>query len=114
MAEENCSGKDSAFRWGEPGSGPKFGGGSGLSHIIAKHGIEVVEDVVETVAKGKIVKVADDTKKLLVERGNNRAVLALIKDGKRETWLLTGYERNKLNVNFNLRELTGPVFFKGN
>ena len=44
------------FRWGTPGTGPKFKGGSGLSHIIAKHGVEVMEDVVDTVAKGKIVK----------------------------------------------------------
>ena len=43
------------FRWGRPGSGPEFKGGSGLSHIIAKHGIEVMENVVETITKGKII-----------------------------------------------------------
>ena len=102
------------FRWGKPGSGPEFRGGSGLSHIIAKHGIEVMEDVVGTVAKGKISRVPDKPDRLILDHGNTRAVLALIKDGKLENWVLTGFERGKPNLNFNLRELTGPVFFKGN
>ena len=101
------------FRWGKPGAGIDFKGGSGLSHIIAKHGIEVMEDVVETVAKGKIVRALDKPDRLLLKSGENIAVIALIKEGKRESWLLTGYERKQPNLNFNLRELTGPVFFKG-
>ena len=102
------------FRWGKPGSGPKFRGGSGLSHIIAKHGVEVMEDVVETISKGKIVNVPRDPKRVIVESGTNRAVLRLTRDGKRESWLLTGYERGKPDLNFNLRELTGPIYFRKN
>ena len=101
------------FRWGKPGSGPKFRGGSGLSHIIAKHGIEVMEDVVETISKGKIVRGPDNPGRLLMKNGENIAVIALIKEGKRESWVLTGYERGKPNLNFNVGELTGPIYFKG-
>jgi len=102
------------FRWGKPGSGPKFRGGSGLSHIIAKHGVEVMEDVVETISKGKIVGSSEKSDRLLIKSGNDIAVIGLIKGRNRQSWVLTGYERGKPDQNFNLRELTGPIFFKPN
>lgn len=101
------------FFWGEPGNGPFFRGGSGFSHIIAKHGIEQVEEVVETVSKGKIVRAPDKPDRLFLKRGENLAILKLTRDGNRESWVLTGYERKKFDANFNLRKLTGPIFFKG-
>ena len=100
-------------RWGKPGAGIDFKGGSGLSHIIAKHGIESVEEVVETIAKGKIVRVPEKPDRLHIESGNTRATLVVESKGKRETWILSGYTKKKSTSFFNLRQLTGPIYFKG-
>ena len=100
------------FRWGKPGEGIDFKGGSGLSHIIAKHGIESVEDVVETIAKGRIVRTRPGRLEIISE--NTTAVLGLVRRSNRETWVLTGFTKVKPTGFFNLRELTGPVFFKQN
>lgn len=99
------------FRWGTPGNGEKYKGGSGLSHIIAKHGIEVVEDVVETIAKGKIIPRSRNRVNILSRE--TLISLALIKNGKHESWVLTGFTKGQPSVFFNLRKLTGSVFFKG-
>jgi hypothetical protein len=69
--------------------------------------------VVETVSKGKIVRAPDKPDRLFLKRGENLAILKLTRDGNRESWVLTGYERKKFDANFNLRKLTGPIFFKG-
>ena len=49
-----------SFLWGEPGRGPKFKGGAGVSHIIAHRnaqgydGETVARKMVEVIAKGKV------------------------------------------------------------
>ena len=101
------------FRWGKPGAGIDFKGGSGLSHIIAKHGIESVEEVVETIANGKIVPSLRPNR-VDVIHNDTVATLALVKAGNRETWILTGFTKEISTGFFNLRELTGPIFFKKN
>jgi len=100
------------FQWGKSGAGIDFKGGSGLSHIIAKHGIESVEDVIETIAKGKIVP-NPRPNRVDVLQGKTSVTLALKKFGNRETWVLTGFTKGKATGFFNLRELTGPIFFVG-
>src|SRR5690606_20491636 len=41
------------FYFGEAGNGAKrYRGGSGLAHIIAKHGPEVMPEVIEAISKG--------------------------------------------------------------
>ena len=84
----------------------------GQSHIIAKHGIESVEDVIETIARGKIVRTRPG--RVNVQLKDTIASLVLESRGKRETWILTGFTKEKPTGFFNLRQLTGPVFFKGN
>lgn len=100
------------FRWGRPGEGIEFKGGSGLSHIIAKHGVETVEEVVNTIAKGRIVPRSPD--RVNFQLGDTVASVVLESRGKRETWVLTGFTKNKPSGFFNLRELSGPIFFNRN
>ena len=40
------------FVWGKPGTGPKFKKGYGISHILAKHGVNTALKVVDVIAKG--------------------------------------------------------------
>ena len=98
------------FRWGQPGEGTDFKGGVGLSHIIAKHGIESVEEVVETIATGKIIRKRSD--RVDIELKESVASLVLVSRGQRESWILTGFAKDKFTGFFNIRDLIGPIFFK--
>ena len=103
-----------SLRWGKPGEGIDFAGGSGVSHIIAKHGVERLEGVFETIAKGKVLPQRPGvTDRILIERGNDIAILLLQSKGKQETWVLSGYERRGRDAFFDLSQLKGPVFFNG-
>ena len=108
------------FVWGEAGN-PKFGfkRGMGFSKIIAKHGIEVIEPIINAIARGKIMGRRDvNTKdeRFHIEYKGFRAVFAKYNNNKIETWVLTGYELGDPSVvdkPFDLNKLVGPVFFKG-
>ncbi|MCZ6743419.1 MAG: hypothetical protein O7D31_01860, partial [Alphaproteobacteria bacterium] len=102
------------FYWGNPGNPAKqYLKGSGLSHIIAKHGVEMVDDVLETVARGKLTDI--DRGRALITHKGHKAVLSLHRFGERETWLLTGYRTPKGNdINFDLSKLRDSMFFKTN
>lgn len=106
------------FYFGEAGdAAKKYRGGSGLAHIIAKHGPEVMPEVIETIAKGThdVAKTATD-RRMVITHGNNKAVLVLAGGrGRRQgTWLLTGFEMGDSDINFDLSQIKEPLFFKSN
>ncbi len=104
-----------SFYWGIPGTPPKYRRGSGLSHIIAKHGVEVLEDVIHTIARGTSgFKGQGKNRKLELVHGGNLVILKLFRDGNRETWLLSGYkigDPKKTDIPFDLSQIKGPVYF---
>ena len=104
-----------AFLFGEPGNpSKKYKKGGGLSHIIAKHGIEVVDDVIETIAKGKLFrKQGPGTgEKIVFSHRGHEAVISFYKGATRQTWLLTGFKTGDTDINFDISQLRAPIFFK--
>lgn len=84
------------FAWGTPGESSKdFQGGSGLSHILAKHGEEDLKRLPVVLAKGKITQHAEAGKRL-VQYGNYTA--SLVKEKSRSAWVLTGFSTNRRQV----------------
>ena len=103
------------FLFGKPGiPSKKYRKGGGLSHLIAKHGVEIVDDVIETIAKGTPVERVGygSDKRLVLHYRGHEAVLSLYREEGRETWLLTGFKTGPTDINFDLSELKGPLFFK--
>lgn len=101
--------------WGEAGDAlRKYKGGSGLSHIIAKHGVEVVEQVVEAISQGRVEFVGQDiSRRALIDLGEDRAILSLYRSGKRETWLVTGFVRaHSTDAPFDLSTIDGPIYHR--
>ncbi len=118
-----------SFAWGKPGNvDDEFEGGKGLSHIIAKHGVEHLEGALETIAKGKV----DITDQEVDRRKDTKSEIKIIRDGdrlvilqrfrtgdefrrqgagKRGVWVVTGYEKDGTNVRQNLQEIEGGLFF---
>ena len=92
-----------SFLWGEPGRGPKFKGGSGVSHIIAHRnaqgydGEAVARKMVEVIAKGEAINRRGPAggERVDITHDGYTAVLSLYKDGERQTWLLSGWEDYK-------------------
>lgn len=64
----------------------------GLEHIAARHGAEVIPDVLEAIVDGKIDKFVSTKKTVHVQKDGYEAVLSLDEHGKKKTWLLTGYD----------------------
>ena len=106
------------FYFGEAGNAAKkYRGGSGLAHIIAKHGPEVMPEVIEIIAKGTHTFVGSGINKRMIIRHNDHiAVLSHFNfsTGTRDSWLLTGYVKGDTDINFDLSQLIGPLFFKSN
>lgn len=106
-----------AFYWGEPGVGNKFKSGSGLSHVIAKHGIQALEPMTETIANGvpQLTVRPNGAEQLIMEYNGNRVVLDPIRRNNHEVWLLTSFElAPKGIVNdmpTNLSILRGSIFY---
>ena len=94
------------FVWGTPGTGPKFKKGYGIAHILAKHvpesGDGLLDDIVETIAKGEIIarhsKKESTQTRILIGYNVYTALLSL-SDGVKNTWLLTGWENFDGNGN---------------
>ena len=89
------------FDWGVPGTPSKeYVDGWGLSHIIARRGLERVDgeafvrDVLpDMIARGRLDRVygAPDGRRADIVLGENKAVLSLYRHNDRETWVLTGF-----------------------
>ena len=84
--------------------------------MIAKHGVEVVDDLIETIAKGTPIggPIDDKTTRVILYHRGHEAILSLYRGEGRETWLLSGYKTGPTDINFDLSELKGPLFFKPN
>ena len=109
-----------AFYWGEPGNHKfEYRGGRGLSRIVAKHGIEVIERIVNAIARGKVRNWYDRGTKMERVEIEYDGVLVILNryfDKDRKTWLLSGYEIGDpilVDKPFDLNALTESVFFKG-
>lgn len=94
-----------SFKLGETGDASKnYKGGWGLNHIVAKrngeglNGFDVVIKLVEVIAKGEIEKEVAAKKTLHISFDGYEAVLSKDFNGEEETWLLTGWQKNKPGV----------------
>lgn len=91
---------DISFLWGTPGRGPKYKGGSGVSHIIARRasegedGQEIARKMVDVLDKGKAGEKYGPPKweRVNVNRDGHTAVVSLHKDEIPHNWLLTGWK----------------------
>ena len=80
------------FPWGTPGDASnEYKGGSGLSHIIAKHGEADAHRLPEAIAKGELLPHTTDPAKRIIIHGRYQAYLALNKDKTRHWWALTAF-----------------------
>lgn len=82
------------FDWGQPGTGPRFKKGAGVSHILAKHGEAVLKRMPEVIARGNIDRLQGPEvgRRVHISYDGHRAVLSLWRHGAQETWLLTGWD----------------------
>ncbi|NIA72527.1 hypothetical protein HBA54_28460, partial [Pelagibius litoralis] len=106
-----------AFLFGKAGNpAKKYRGGGGLAHVIAKHGAEVVDDVIETIAKGTLAREqgSGTGKKIVLSHRGHEAVISFYKGATRQTWLLTGFKTGLTDINFDISRLRAPIFFKPN
>lgn len=92
------------FVWGMPGTGEKFKRGYGVSHIIAKRnaengrGAETAYKLVEVIAKGEVVgknTMGNHTQPRMLILYDGYVALLSLSDGKKNTWLLSGWETYK-------------------
>ena len=64
----------------------------GLFHIADKHGgIKTLLKVLDAVVDGNIIRYSAGNKTIVVSKGDYEAVLSLDENGKKKTWLLTGF-----------------------
>ncbi|MDL2285705.1 hypothetical protein LJB93_03065 [Desulfovibrio sp. OttesenSCG-928-F07] len=91
---------DIGFYWGFPGKGAKLKEGYGVSHLIGRRALEgqngedVARKIVDVLAYGKAGKPYGPTDGLRrnISYDGHTAVLSLLKDKGKETWLLTGWK----------------------
>lgn len=91
------------FGWaGDPNR--KFKHGYGLSHIIARRNLEgangeefVRETLPQVLTYGRLESIVGkpDARRAVIRYRDDLVTLSLHRDGKRETWVLTGYEKWK-------------------
>lgn len=91
------------FDFGEPGDPARnYDGGWGWSHILARRVVvdgaspeHVIRTVLRTLALGSVSPPTGPSghERVRVDWEGFRAILALHREGERETWLLTGYGR---------------------
>ncbi len=72
----------------------KGDGGKGVTHLIENGRGEYLADIFTAVAAGNIADYVEKDKKVILENDNIAAVLKLHYDGKKKSWLLTGYDKN--------------------
>lgn len=76
---------------GEPRKNYK--GGYGISHIAAKHGVDSLFKMLDLIASAPIERYVSGNKTVVIGDGKYQAVLALTRNGNKESWLLSGWER---------------------
>ena len=92
--EEFGGDKNVGFYWGKTGNPHKnFKGGFGLAHIGAKHGEEVVRQILDVLCNGKIDRFVAGNKTAVLTNGKFECVLALTRNGNKESWLLSGWDK---------------------
>ena len=100
--------------WGKPGKpSNKYKRGYGLSHIIAKHGLEAVEPALEVVARADPVPKHLLGPKVVLEHGGHTVVVSRVPIGDVDVWLLTAFKIGRHNdIPTNLRMISGPFYFR--
>jgi len=91
------------FRYGTPGTPSKrYTDGNGLSHIVARRNLEgtdgeafVRETLPDVLTHGRLMRLygPPNARRADIEFKQNRVVLSQFRLGKRETWVLTGFEK---------------------
>lgn len=80
--------------WGTPGDkSADFKGGSGLSHIIAKHGEADARKLPAVLAYGAVTADPDDPAKRIVDASDAGFLAVLVKEKAASAWVLTAYTR---------------------
>jgi len=85
------------FYFGRTGNPNKdFKGGFGISHIGAKHGAATLMHLLDVIANGDVRRYVAGNKTVVLGKDGYEVVLALTKDGNTETWMLTGWNTDKI------------------
>ena len=106
-----------AFRWGNAGDPAKnYARGSGIAHIVAKHGPEVLPGVLQAAVKGKfkVVQRRGRTRYILEYEGHRTIVSPSLGKDNSIQWVVTGYRQGNKNITdnpFNVRDLKHGLFF---
>jgi hypothetical protein len=83
---------DITFYWGDVGEvNNNFKKGYGISHIVNKHGVETLVNLLDVINSGNVIRFVKVNRTVVIGKGNYEAVLALTRDGNTETWLLSGW-----------------------
>jgi hypothetical protein len=77
---------DVSFLWGD--------NKKGLYHIGCRRGADVVREVITAVIEGSVVRRQAQKKTVILAYNGYEAVLALDMNGDKNTWLLTGWEKD--------------------
>ena len=107
-----------AFRWGNAGDPAKnYAGGSGIAHIVAKHGPEVLPGVLRAIDQGTLRVIQNKSQRRYNIEHNGYIVSIAPSFAKDNTiqWVVTGFKRGnpKLTDNpFNIRYLKHGLFFR--
>lgn len=86
-----------SFIWGKPGDPERqYRGGYGISHILEKHGREVLEQMPRVIANGGVIREygPENAKRIDIGLDGHTAVISKFRDGEKETWLLTGWKED--------------------
>jgi hypothetical protein len=105
-----------SFLWGNKDTvkdGNKKVKPHGIAHAIDEHGEEAVRKLPEVLAKGELVKrynegIVDGDRADILYDGYE-AHLALYKDGKRMTWIITGYKKEPPGATGEVSGSTGAT-----
>ena len=86
--------KNVGFYWRKTGNPNKeYKGGYGLAHIGAKHGEEVIRQILDVMCNGKIDRYVAGNKTAVLSNGKFECVVALTRNGNKESWLLSGWDK---------------------
>ena len=86
---------DIALKWGYHDKAT--GKGSGVYHILYKHGKKDFVGIVNAIVYGQIKEYVRHSKQLVIEHNGYKSILSLNENGKKKVWLLSGY---KINPNY--------------
>lgn len=74
---------------------PKTNKGSGIRHIVGKHGIEALKNAWYTIVYGRIKYYSKNDNKIRLRNNNDIAILALDDKGAKKTWIITAYNEDE-------------------